>query len=652
MAESIPRIGVYICHCGTNIAGNVDVEEVRRFAEKLPNVVVAKNYVFMCSEPGQDLIKKDIKEYKLNRIVVAACSPSLHEYTFRKAAAEAGLNPYLIEMVNIREHVSWSTEEKRQATEKAKVLIRMGVARASKLEPLEDIKVEVKKGVLIVGGGVAGLRAALVLARMGFDVRLVEKRPFLGGNASRIPFIQYLSRRGDELVRSLVQELSKYSNVRVYTNTDVEEVEGGAGSYKIRVRIKPRFVSAKCTLCGKCVEVCPIEVPNEYEYGVGRRKAIFIAYEGAHPPVYAIDPDACTKCGACVEACPVEAINLEEKERMEEFEAGAIILAVGYAPYEPEEGELGYKKSPKVLTLFQLQRMLDEKGPTGGNVKVDGGLPESVVFISCVGSMATSPRAGKYCSRMCCNSMISAALKLKDLFPDSEIYILYKDIRTYGYGEELYWKAIERGVKFVKYDELPRVTIEEGKVLVSVRDVTISETIIIPADLLVLVNGMAPSKWIDEVNRVFRVSCGDEGFLREAHPKLRPIESPTEGIFLAGSSVGPKNVIESIIHGTAAASRAATILSKDILYREPIIATVDEKLCSGCRICMGVCPYNAISTKEVNGRSVADVNPALCAGCGTCAAACPSGAMQQQHFKDDQILAQIRAAYAPGGGGS
>jgi len=641
LASEELRIGVYICHCGTNIAGNIDVEELRRYAEKLPNVVVARNYVFMCSEPGQELIKKDIKEYKLNRVVVAACSPSLHELTFRKVVAEAGLNPYLMEMVNIREHVSWTTEDKLKATEKAKVLVRMGVMKASKVEPLEDIKIGVKKEALIVGGGIAGLRAALVLGRMGFRVRLVEKRPFLGGHTARIPFIQYLLIRGDELIDSLVKELTKLPNVKIYTSADVSELEGSAGSYRVKLRLRPRFVSGMCTACGKCEEVCPVEVLNEYEYGIRKRKAIYIAYRGAYPPIYVIDPEACTKCGKCVEVCPVNAIDLNETEKIEEFEAGAVILAIGYSPYEPEEGELGYKKSPRVITLFQLQRMLDERGPTKGRVEVDGGKVENIVFISCVGSMGTSPRAGSYCSRMCCNAMISAALKLKDQYPDSEIYILFKDIRTYGYGEELYWKALERGVKFVRYEELPEVRVEAEKVQVIVRDVTIGVTMAIPTDLLILVNGMAPSKWIDEVTKVFRAGCGAEGFLREAHLKLRPVDSPTEGIFLAGSAVGPRSVIESIIHGSAAASKAATILSKDLLYREPIIAVVYEDLCSGCRICIGQCPYNAISTKEINGRVVANVNPALCAGCGTCAAACPSGAMQQQHFKDEQILAQI-----------
>ena len=643
MSEEV-RVGVYICHCGTNIAGTVDVEEVTRYASTLPGVVIARSYIFMCSEPGQQLIKDDIVKYKLNRVVVAACSPALHELTFRRAVKEAGLNPYLFEMVNIREHNSWVHPDKVQATEKAKDLVRMAVAKAIELKPLEDIKVEVNKSALVVGGGIAGLAAALYLARMGFMVHLVERKPTLGGHTARIPFITYLGVRGDELVESYVKALMAMPNVKIYVNSDVVLLEGGAGAFKARIRMRPRYVSAKCNLCGECEKVCPVEVPNEYEYGLVRRKAIFLPFEKAYPLLYAIDMEACTRCGACVNVCPVEAIDLEETEKHEDVTVGVVILATGFDPYEPEREEFGYKLSDRVLTLFQIQRLLDERGPTKGEIVVNGKIPKTIVFIACVGSMGVGRKAGRYCSRMCCSTIMSCALKIRERIPDSTVFIIGRDIRTYGYEEDLYWKALEGDVRFVRYDEWPEVRVTtEGSIEVLVRDVTVGEYLLIPADLLVLGVGASPGKYLKEVLKVIRVGCGDEGFVREAHLKLRPVEAPTEGIYVAGAVTGPKSVVESITHGMAAASRASSILSKDYVSAEPMIAMVNEDLCSGCLVCIGMCPYNAITTKTLDGRRVARVNPIVCMGCGTCVAACPSGAMQQQGLEDRILLAQIRA---------
>ncbi|MEM4558449.1 MAG: CoB--CoM heterodisulfide reductase iron-sulfur subunit A family protein [Acidilobaceae archaeon] len=638
-----PRIGVYVCHCGTNIAGLIDVKEVVRYASTLPNVVIAREYIFMCSEPGQELIVNDIKEYNLNRVVVAACSPSLHEVTFRNAVMRGGLNPYLFEMVNIREHSSWVHIDRREATEKAKDLIRMAVAKAALLEPLEEARVSVAKNALVIGGGAAGIRSALDLARAGFNVYLVERKPTLGGHTARIPLIRYLGIRGDELVKSAINELVKIPNIKAYVNSEIDSVEGSAGNFKVKIRIKPRLVNSKCTLCGECVKVCPIEVPNEYEYGIVKRKAIYIPFEGAYPPIYAIDLEACTKCGECVKVCPVGAIDLSEQERIEEVEVGAIILATGYDPYDPEKGELGYGLSNKVITLFQLHRLLDERGVTKGRLVVNGSVPRRITFISCIGSLRTTPRSYKFCSRMCCSAMLSAAIKILEQIPDASIYVLHKDIRTYGYDEDIYWAALEKGVRFVRYKETPEVEVQGEDIRVYVRDITINEYLEIPSDLVVLVVGMAPGKYMRQILDVIKVSCGEEGFVNEAHLKLRPVEAPSRGIFLAGAVTGPKSVIESIIHGSAAASRALSIISKDLITGEAQIATVNEDLCSGCRICIGMCPYNAISLKQVNGRTIASVNPLLCAACGTCAAACPSGAMQQRGFKDVQLIAQVRA---------
>lgn len=644
MSEEV-RIGVYVCHCGTNIAGLVDVKEVVKYASTLPNVVVAKDYMFMCSEPGQELIKKDIKENKLNRVVVAACSPSLHEPTFRRVTQEAGVNPYLFEMANIREHCSWAHTDRKEATEKAKDIIRMIVAKASLLEPLEGAKVEVVKGSLIIGGGIAGMKSAIELARAGINAYIVEKKPTIGGHTARLPQIRYLGIKGSEFVDSAINELVKMPNVKIYTNSEVIAVEGGAGSFKAKIRIRPRFVSPKCNLCGKCVKVCPIEVANEYEYGLGKRKAIYLPYEGAFPPYYVIDPDACNRCGECVKVCPVKAIDLSEKERVEELSVGALVLATGYDPYEPVKGELGYGLSNKVITLFQLHRLLDEKGVTKGKLVINGNVPKRIVFISCVGSLKTTPRSHRFCSRMCCSAMLSDSLRILEQIPDAKVYVLFKDMRTYGYDETIYWDSLEKGVRFIRFGETPEVKVEGGALSVFVKDVTINEYLEIPADLVVLAVGMSGGKYLREVLDVVKASCGEEGFVIEAHPKLRPVESASKGIYFAGAVTGPKSAIESAIHGSAAASRALSVLSKDVIITEPMVASVNEELCSGCRVCIGMCPYNAISTKSVDSKTVATVNPILCAGCGTCAAACPSGAMQHKGFKDTQLMAQIRSLF-------
>lgn len=642
------RIGVYICHCGLNIAGVIDVKKVAEYAGKLPNVVVARDYVFMCSAPGQEMIKEDIKKHNLNRVVVAACSPSMHEPTFRGAVEDAGLNPYLMEMANIREHSSWVHPDKPEAaTEKAMDIVKMAVAKARNLRPLEKIRSDVTHSVMVLGGGVSGLTAALDLAERGFEVYLVEKKPTLGGHTARIGFISDGDVKASSLIKSLVDKAVNNPLIKIYTNTEVSSVDGSIGKFTVKVVQKPRYVDSKCILCGKCVEVCPVEVDNEYEYGLGRRKAIYIPFEDAYPNVYVIDGDACTFCGKCVEVCGPKAINLDEKEREIKIEVGGVVLAIGYDPYEPSEGEYGYRLSPNVVTLFQLERLLSEDGPTKGELTINGKKPNRIVFISCVGSLGTSPNAHSYCSRMCCVSALKNILNLKKKYGDIEVYYIYKDIRTYGrLNEALYWKTLESLVRFVKFDDPPKVIVEDKVLAVEVYDPTIQENILIPADLVVLVNGMSPSKDVDTVRNIFKVGCGLDGFIREAHLKLRPVESLTDGIFLAGTVSGPKNIVESMVSGSAAAAKAAGLMSKDVIEVEPIVAVVDEDRCSGCGICVSLCPFEAIRLEErEGGKRVSVINSTLCKGCGTCGAACPSGAIQQNHFRDSQLFPQLIALF-------
>jgi len=641
-----PRIGVYICHCGLNIAATVDVEEVAEYAKTLPNVVISRHYVFMCSEPGQDLIREDIKKYNLNRVVVASCSPSMHEPTFRSVLESAGLNKYLLEMANIREHCSWIHDDKKAATEKAKDLVRMAVAKARLLEPLEEKEFSVKPSVLIVGGGVSGMRAALELSQYGFDIYLIDKSPTLGGKAALVGYVD--STRGSEIVGKMVKLIKSNPKIHVFTNSELVEFSGFPGNFKVKIRVNPRYVDEKCNLCGECEKVCPVEVANEYNFGLNKRKAIFLPFKESYPPYYVIDDKVCTKCGECVKVCNYNAINLDQQPSTLELDVGALIVAIGYDPYEPSRGEYGYGLSDNVITLFQLERLLDPDGPTNGELIINGKEPKSIAFIFCVGSRNTGPNAKPYCSRMCCTSSLNSAIKIKDKYPDVDIYILYKDIMTYGNDERLYEEAGKRFIKFVKFEEPPDVILDKEKLFVDVYEYTIQEYLRIPVDLVVLAVGMVPRHDMDELTAVIRASCSGDGFLKELHLKLAPVDSSTKGVFLAGAATGPKNIIESIKMGSAAASKAMSLLSKGKVTAEPTIAHVNEDLCSGCGICVSVCPYDAISIKVVDGDRLANVEEALCMGCGSCATACPSGAMQHLGFKDIQIKSQISALFGGG----
>jgi heterodisulfide reductase subunit A len=642
-----PRIGVYICHCGVNIAGSVNIKEVVEYAKNLPNVIEARDYIFMCSAPGQEIIKEGVKKCNLNRVVVAACSPTMHEHTFRNVLAEAGINPYLLEMVNIREQCSWvHSDNKEAATTKAKILIRMAVAKASLLEPLKEITFKVNKNVLVIGGGVAGLSAARDLAAKGFKVYLIERKPVIGGNTARLGRLAHAEIKGIDLVGELSRQVLSSPNIHIYVDTELANVDGSVGDFKIKLVKNPRYVNEKCNLCGECVKVCPVDVPNEYEFGVSSRKAIYLPFREAYPPIYVVDSENCTRCFECVKVCPMNAINLAEKTEEIELTVGAIIIAAGHEPYEPPIGEFGYGVSSRVITLFQLERMLDEAGPTKGELKLDGREPKNIVFITCVGSLNTTPNAYPYCSRMCCSSTIKNALMIREKHPEANIYILHRDIRTYSRGDEqLYLKAGESLIRFARYREAPNVIVNpDGSINVRFFEETIQEEVFLPADLVVLSVGMKPPKDIDKVRTIVKVGCGPEGFLREAHLKLRPVEAATDGVYLAGTVTGPKNVIESIESGSAAASKASTLLTKEEVRVEPLIAVVDEERCSGCSICIGVCPYGAIRLKTQEEVRVAEVDPALCKGCGACAASCPTGAMQQFGFKDAQLKSQVLAA--------
>jgi heterodisulfide reductase subunit A len=646
-----PRIGVYVCHCGVNIAGSVDVAEVSKYAATLPGVEVSRDYVFMCSSPGQETIKEDVKSHGLNRVVVAACSPTMHEATFRGVVKDAGLNPYLLEIANIREHCSWvHPGQKEAATAKAKDQVRMAVAKARLLEPLEDIVVQVKPKVLVVGGGAAGMASALDLASRGLGVYLLEKGPTLGGRAARTGYLAHTDQRGIDMLKWMISSVETNDNITVLTNSELQSLDGTVGNFHATIRVNPRGVNGKCTLCGYCVPVCPVEVPNEYEYGLSRRKAIFLPFAQASPALYAIDQNACTECGKCVEACKYGAVDLTEEPSTMDVEVGAVVLATGYDPYIPPEGEFGYGKSDRILTLFALERMLDGEGPTNGELFVGGKVPKSLAFIMCVGSMGTTPSAQQYCSRMCCATTLRNALKIKEKYPSTDVYLLYKNITTYARGDEkLYEDVGEKLGKFVRFETAPEVTVLDDGLVLNVFESVIQERISIPVEGLVLSVGMVPRSDQENIRTVTKVGCGIDGFLREAHLKLRPVEAPTDGIYLAGTVTGPRSIIESVMSGSAAAAKAAALLVKGYVDIEPIVATVNEQACSGCSICLAMCPFGAISLKPGRDGKVAHVEGALCKGCGVCIAACPSGALSEPVYTDQQLKAQVAACLIGGG---
>jgi len=595
------------------------------------------------------MIQEDIKEYKLNRVVVASCSPAMHEPTFRRVVEEAGLNRYLFEMVNIREHCSWChSHEPEKATEKAKDLVRMAVARARLLEPLEVKKAKVEPGVLVIGGGIAGITAALEVARRGFTAYLVEKEPFLGGMVAKLDDLMVTFQDARELLASLFKELDeavKAGRVMLFDNSDLVAVEGYIGNFRARIRRRPRHVDpAKCDACGKCAEACPVEVPNELDSGLTKRKAIYMPYWGAYPPVYAIDEAACTCCGKCVDACPRGAIDLASEAEEVEVPVGTIIVATGAQPYEPAEGEYGYKVYPDVLTSAQLERLFCPDGPTKGELTrpSDGRRPRSVTFITCVG-VRTPERP--YCARVCCGIAIKQALKIREKWPDVEVSLVYRDIRTFGRGyEEMYSALREKGVNLFKYtpEDPPKVAAEGDGLVLTFRDPTLGR-IRLPADIVVLSVGLVPRPDVHKVANLMRLTLGPDGFFREAHPKLRPLDALVDGVFLAGCCQGPKDIPDSMTQARGAAARACAPLARGEVEVEPTVAEVDPDKCSGCGTCILICPFGAITKDE---RGIAVVNEVVCKGCGTCAASCPERAIRMRHFTDEQIRAQALAALA------
>jgi len=649
-----PRIGIYVCHCGLNIGATVDVESVAKFAQNLDDVVVSKAYKYTCSDPGQEMIKKDIKEHNLNRVIVAACSPRMHEPTYRKLMEATGLNPYLFEMVNIREQSSWvHMQEPTKATEKAKELVGMAVARSRLLEPLEIKEVPALKSVLVIGGGIAGIQSALDLAEQDYKVYLVERQPTIGGHMAQLDKTFPTMDCSICIFAPKMVDVAKNPNVTLLTNSEVQEVSGVAGNFHVKVIKKPRFVNEKkCVGCGVCATKCPVKTPNEFDMNLGMRKAIYIPFPQGVPAIYSIDKEHClyfTKgvCRVCEKFCEAKAIDFEQKEQIVEIDVGAVIVATGFDPFDPSSlQEYQYGKCKNVVTSLDFERLISAFGPQEGKLvrPSDGKEPHRIGFIQCVGSR--DKRTGNlYCSNICCMSAIKQAVLLKEKHPDYEISIFYNDIRAFGKGfEEFYQRARDLWVNFVK--GIPAELVEDsetGNLTVRGVDLILGKSIEIDLDMVVLSIGMVPPKGIEDLTRVLRIPRGSDGFLLETHPKLRPVDTPTMGVFLAGACQGPKDIPASVAQAKAAASGVASLLSKGKIRTESSIAVVNEDSCSGCKVCVPLCKYDAIKMKEKNGKQAAEVSEVTCMGCGVCAVACPTKSITLRHFTDQQILAQIRA---------
>jgi heterodisulfide reductase subunit A len=639
------KIGVYICHCGINIAATVDIERVTAFAKTLPHVTIARNYQYMCSDPGQDLIKNDIKHLGLDRVVVAACSPRMHEPTYRKAVRSVGLNPYFFEMANIREQCSWVHPNKEEGTKKAMDLIASAVAKVSLHEPLEENEVGVTPSVLVIGGGIAGIQATLDIARSGFEVYLVEKSPTLGGHLVQLDRTFPNMEETTTFLLPKMKEIGNHPMIHLLTQSEVEEVEGFVGNFKVRIRHDPRYVSPeKCNGCKKCEEVCPVRVPSEFNMGLSERKAIYLPSPYAIPFTYTIDPENCLllqkgECGKCKEVCPEGAIQFEEVGMEFQVDVGTIIVATGYDPFDPKlKPEFGYGFYKHVVSALEFERLISASGPTQGKILVEGKEPKSIVFIQCVGSRDKTVN-NEYCSRVCCMFTAKQAALVKDRIPDARITICYIDIRAFGKGYEQFYDQVQQKGIFYRKGIPSEIYQRSGRLIVKADDELLGEPYEEEADLVVLATGLTPRRDANHIRSLLKLSQSPDRFFLEAHPKLRPLDTATDGIFLAGTCQGPKDISDTVAQAHGAASRATIPLFAGKVKIEPITSVVDVSFCAGCGLCEEICEFRALKLDLY--RKIMTVNEALCKGCGACNAACPSGAISLRHFKTEQIIAQI-----------
>ena len=658
------RIGVFVCHCGTNIAATVDVKKVAETLGHEPSVVFSTEYQYMCSQSGQDLIKNAIHEHKLTGVVVCSCSPRMHEQTFRKTCASAGLNGYMVEIANIREQCSWIHKDKEEATEKAVILGRAAIAKVHLNAPLTAGESPVTKRALVIGGGIAGIQTALDIADAGFEVDIVEKKPTIGGKMTQIDKTFPTLDCAACILTPKMVEAAQNEKIKIYAYSEVEAVKGFVGNFHVTIRKKARYVKEDvCTGCGLCTEKCPQKkVPNDFNLGLDTRRAIYIPFAQAVPKIATIDADYCTmlktgKCGVCSKVCTAGAIDYKQQDTLVEQEYGAIVVATGFNPIKLDKfDEFAYSQSPDVVSSLEFERLMNAAGPTGGTLlrPSDGTHPKTLVFVQCVGSRCDGAEKGKpYCSKICCMYTAKHAMLCREKYPDTDVYVFYIDVRTPGKNfDEFYRRAVEEyGVHYIK-GMVGKVVPENGKLKVQASDLIGGRQLHIDADMVVLAAAIEPDETARPLATMLTASMDTNDFFTEAHPKLRPVESPTAGIFLSGACQGPKDIPETVAQAGAAASKVIGLLAKDHLTCNPCVAQPDEMMCNGCSNCEKVCPYGAITyiDKEFRGpnrttliRRVAQVNPAVCQGCGACTVACMSGAMDLKGFSNKQIMAEVDA---------
>ncbi len=659
-----PKIGVYVCHCGSNIAGIVDCAKVTEFARGLPNVAVARDYKYMCSDPGQNLIKDDIKNLGLNRVVVASCSPRMHEPTFRRVCQDAGLNQYLFEMSNIREQCSWVHTDKAMATEKAKALVAAAIKRVYYHEPLETKEVAMNPNTLVIGGGVAGIQASLEIAESGHKVYLLEKDASIGGHMLMFDKTFPTLDCAACILTPKMTSVGQNRHIELMAFSELVEVSGYIGNFKAKIRKKARYIDlAKCTGCGRCSELCPTSLPNEFDCGISQRKAIYMPSPYAVPNKAIIDAkncrhlkglaegkDVCRLCQKGIEkkgqpGCEAGAIDFNQKDEIVEIEIGNIIVATGFQQFDPAKiYQLGYGRLKNVITGLEFERLTNASGPTGGKVTLkDGTEPKSIAVLHCIGSRDANYH--KYCSRVCCMYSLKFAHLMREKLPEASVYQLYIDMRCAGSGyEEFYERLQEEGVNFIRgkageVTDLAESPEEKGKLVVLVEDTLVRRKRRLAVDMVVLSCGLEPRADTEQLARILALSRKADGFFLEKHPKLDPVATTTDGVYVVGCCQSPKDIPDTVAQASAAAARVLALISKGKVEIEAAIAYIDEEKCSGCKICNDLCPYKAISFDE--DKKVSRVNEALCKGCGTCVAACPSGAIKGRHFTTEEIMAEI-----------
>jgi len=657
------RVGVFVCWCGSNIAATVDVEKVAEVLAKEPGVVFSTHYQYMCSQAGQEMIQESIRKYNLTGVVICSCSPRMHENTFRKTCEKAGLNPYMVEIANIREQCSWIHKDMETATEKAVILGRAAIAKVHLNAPLTAGTSPVKKRALVIGGGIAGIQTALDIADAGFDVDIVEKEPTIGGKMTQIDKTFPTLDCAACILTPKMVDAAQNEKIHIHSYAEVSSVKGFVGNFKVTIKKKARYVDeVKCTGCGLCTEKCPQKkVPNLFNLGLDNRRAIYIPFAQAVPKVATIDADYCTmlksgKCGVCAKVCTAGAIDYKQTDTFIEEEYGAIVVATGFNPIKLDKyDEFAYSQSPDVVTSLEFERLMNAAGPTGGTLlrPSDGAHPHTIVFVQCVGSRCDDSKGKPYCSKICCMYTAKHAMLCREKYPDTDVYVFYIDVRTPGKNfDEFYRRAVEEyGVHYVK-GMVGKVVPENGKLKVLASDLIGNRQLKIDADMVVLAAAIEPDKSARPLATMLTASMDTNDFFTEAHPKLRPVESPTAGIFLSGACQGPKDIPETVAQASAAAAKVIGLLCKDQLVCNPCTANPNELMCNGCSSCEKVCPYGAITyvDKEFRGpnrttliRRVAQVNPAVCQGCGACTVACPSGAMDLKGFSNKQIMAEVDA---------